>query len=196
MCATVPTNLHVTSATTNAVNLAWNASIDDVGVFGYDVYRGTTKVATVQSPQFSDSGLSAGTQYQYKVVGLDGASRTSAASGTLSVSTAAAPTVRDSLNPIGAATYDNSVGVTKSGNNVTNFGANDWIEYANVDFHGGVNSVPHYAGAGDHEHRREHRAAAGFTERSAHRHDGRSAHRVVRYLPDAEDPDQRRQRHA
>lgn len=137
----MPTNVRVTSVTASAVNLAWDASTDDVGVFGYDVYRGSTKVATVQTPQFSDSGLTAGTQYQYKVVAIDGVTRKSAASSAVSVTTSPAPTVRDALNPIGAATYDTASGVTKSGNNVTSFGDNDWMEYSNVNFRTGVNSV-------------------------------------------------------
>ncbi|MBC8109260.1 MAG: carbohydrate-binding protein [Anaerolineae bacterium] len=137
---TTPTNLHTTTVGSSAVTMTWNASTDDVGVFGYDVYRGSTKIATVQAPEFTDDGLSAGTQYQYKVIALDGAARKSGTSSTLNVTTSTA-TIRDALNPIGATTYDSASGVIKSGNNVLGLGNNDWMQYDNVNFHGGVNSV-------------------------------------------------------
>jgi hypothetical protein len=34
-----PGNLRVTDTTANSIALAWNASTDDVGVTGYDVFR-------------------------------------------------------------------------------------------------------------------------------------------------------------
>ena len=43
---TQPTNLRATSATTTSVTIAWNASTDNVGVAGYDIFRATTKVGT------------------------------------------------------------------------------------------------------------------------------------------------------
>lgn len=58
----------------NAANLSWTASTDNVGVTGYDVYRGTTKIATLDANTlvYSDLDLAAGT-YQYKVEALDAA---------------------------------------------------------------------------------------------------------------------------
>ncbi len=44
---TAPSNLAVTGTTTTTASLSWGASSDAVGVTGYDVYRGTTRVATV-----------------------------------------------------------------------------------------------------------------------------------------------------
>ncbi|WP_338043410.1 carbohydrate-binding protein, partial [Nonomuraea lactucae] len=38
----VPGNLRSTGVTSNSVSLAWNASTDNVGVTGYNVYRGGT----------------------------------------------------------------------------------------------------------------------------------------------------------
>src|SRR5215510_5910760 len=39
----VPTNLRVTATTSSSISLAWNASTDNVGVTGYDLFRGGTK---------------------------------------------------------------------------------------------------------------------------------------------------------
>ena len=39
---TVPTNLAVSATTDTSVSLTWTASTDDVGVAGYDIYRGGT----------------------------------------------------------------------------------------------------------------------------------------------------------
>src|SRR5512132_4167411 len=46
----VPGGLRSTGVTSSSVSLAWNASTDNVGVTGYDVYRGTTRVSTVTGP--------------------------------------------------------------------------------------------------------------------------------------------------
>src|SRR5262245_32445338 len=35
-----PTNLRVTATTSSSISLAWNGSTDNVGVTGYDVFRG------------------------------------------------------------------------------------------------------------------------------------------------------------
>src|SRR6266511_2092055 len=82
-----PTNLHVTGTTSASVSLAWNASTDNVGVTGYDVFRGSTKVATATGTSFTDTGLSASTTYTYTVKARDVAGNVSAASNQVSATT-------------------------------------------------------------------------------------------------------------
>jgi len=82
-----PTNLHSTGTSSSTVSLAWTASTDNVGVTGYDVYRGGTKVGTATGTSFDDSGLSASTTYSYTVKARDAAVNVSAASGSVSVTT-------------------------------------------------------------------------------------------------------------
>ncbi len=82
-----PTNLHVTGTTSASVSLAWNASTDNVGVTGYDVFRGSTKVATATGTSFTDTGLSASTTYTYTVKARDAAGNVSAASNQVSATT-------------------------------------------------------------------------------------------------------------
>jgi chitinase len=82
-----PTNLAVTGTTSSSVSLSWGASTDNVGVTGYDVFRGSTKVTTVTGTSFTDTGLSASTTYAYTVKARDAAGNVSAASNQVSATT-------------------------------------------------------------------------------------------------------------
>jgi chitinase len=82
-----PTNLAVTGTTSSSVSLSWGASTDNVGVTGYDVFRGSTRVTTVTGTSFTDTGLSASTTYTYTVKARDAAGNVSAASNQVSATT-------------------------------------------------------------------------------------------------------------
>ncbi len=82
-----PGNLQVTGTTTSSVSLAWTASTDNVGVTGYDVYRGGTRVATATGTSYTDGGLAAATTYTYTVRARDAAGNTSGASNQVSATT-------------------------------------------------------------------------------------------------------------
>ena len=86
-----PTGLAASNITQTGLALNWNASSDNVGVTGYDVYRNGARVASVTSTSVNQSALSCGTSYPFAVRALDGAGRTSAAA-QLTVSTAACST--------------------------------------------------------------------------------------------------------
>ncbi len=85
----IPTGLTGTAASSTSVSLSWTASTDAVGVTGYDVYRGTTKVATATGTTYTDTGLTASTSYSYSVRARDAAGNVSAASTSVSVTTLA-----------------------------------------------------------------------------------------------------------
>jgi chitinase len=87
-----PGSLHVTGTTSSSVSLAWTASTDNVGVTGYDVYRGSTKVGTVTGTSFTNSGLSASTTYSFTVKAHDAAGNVSAASNSVSATTSSGGT--------------------------------------------------------------------------------------------------------
>ncbi|WP_225850811.1 cellulose binding domain-containing protein [Streptomyces sp. HPF1205] len=82
-----PTGLKVTGTTSSSVSLSWTASTDNVGVTGYDVYRGTTLAGSTATTTFTDSGLTASTQYSYTVKAKDAAGNVSAASGSVTATT-------------------------------------------------------------------------------------------------------------
>jgi chitinase len=82
-----PSNLQSTGKTATSVSLSWTASTDNVGVVGYDVYRGATKVGSPTGTSFTDGGLSANTSYTYTVKARDAAGNVSAASNAVTVTT-------------------------------------------------------------------------------------------------------------
>ncbi|MET9429266.1 glycoside hydrolase family 6 protein [Streptomyces sp. NPDC003036] len=88
---TAPTGLTSPAKTSSSVTLSWTASTDNVGVTGYDVYRGATKVnaAPVTGTTYTDTGLAASTAYSYTVRARDAAGNVSAPSAALSVTTSA-----------------------------------------------------------------------------------------------------------
>ncbi|WP_219463961.1 glycosyl hydrolase family 18 protein [Nonomuraea rhizosphaerae] len=82
-----PGNLRSTGTTSSTVSLAWDASTDNVGVTGYDVYRGSTQVTTVTGTSYTDTGLAASTSYSYTVRARDAAGNVSPASNAVSATT-------------------------------------------------------------------------------------------------------------
>ncbi|MCE6996603.1 fibronectin type III domain-containing protein [Saccharothrix sp. S26] len=88
---TVPTGLAVTGVTQSSVTLGWTASNDNVGVTGYDVYRGGTLGVSVEGTSATIDGLTAGTEYSFTVVAKDAAGNRSAASAAVTARTEDAP---------------------------------------------------------------------------------------------------------
>ncbi len=75
------------SVTDTSVKLSWAAATDDKGVKNYDVLRDGKKVATVTTTSYTDTGLSAGTDYSYTVQARDTADQTGPVSGSVAVRT-------------------------------------------------------------------------------------------------------------
>lgn len=90
-----PTGLSALPSGTASIVLIWDASTDNVGVAGYNIYRGTTKVGTSPYPVYSDTGLTSSTNYCYQVEAFDGAGNVSAnkSSQVCATTPAAADTV-------------------------------------------------------------------------------------------------------
>ena len=79
-----PQNLHGTAGTSQAA-LTWTASTDDVGVVGYRVYRDNVQVGSPAGPSFTDTGLTNGVTYAYKVAAVDAGGNVSGFSATVTV---------------------------------------------------------------------------------------------------------------
>ncbi len=97
----VPTGLTAGTTTTTSVPLSWTASTDNAGgtgVAGYQVYRGSTLVATTTATSYTVTGLSAGTAYSFTVRAKDVAGNVSAASAAVSATTRTG-TVTDTQAP-------------------------------------------------------------------------------------------------
>ncbi|WP_084783452.1 glycosyl hydrolase family 18 protein [Paenibacillus sp. FJAT-26967] len=84
----VPASLRSSNVTSSGVKLDWNASTDNVGVTGYEVYQGNTKIATVTGTSHTVTGLTANTAYSFTVKARDAAGNVSAAGPALTVTTA------------------------------------------------------------------------------------------------------------
>ena len=131
---TVPGGLAATPAGATQVNLAWTAATDNVGVTGYRVERciGATctnfaQIATPTTPSYSNTGLTAGTSYRYRVRAADAAGNLSGYSSIANATTPAGDTTPPLVSiatptagpyhapgivPIDATASDN-IGVTK-----------------------------------------------------------------------------------
>ncbi|GIH11491.1 hypothetical protein Rhe02_95580 [Rhizocola hellebori] len=83
----VPGSLRVTGTTNNSIALAWNASTDNVGVTGYNLYRGGALVTTVTGLTYNDTGRSACSSYSYTVRARDAAGNVSGDSNQVTGST-------------------------------------------------------------------------------------------------------------
>ncbi|WP_369391868.1 glycosyl hydrolase family 18 protein [Streptomyces sp. CG1] len=73
--------------TDTSVKLDWGAATDDKGVKNYDVLRDGKVVSTVTTTSYTDTGLTAGTDYSYTVQARDTAGQTGPVSGAVKVHT-------------------------------------------------------------------------------------------------------------
>ncbi len=89
----VPQNLTASNITSSSVMISWSVSTDNVGVYGYRVYRNGNKIADsslvrfCEPTSYCETALSAPTTYQYQVSAYDLAGNESALSGQLPVTT-------------------------------------------------------------------------------------------------------------
>lgn len=93
---TAPTAPTVTASgtTQTTTNLSWSGATDNLGVTGYDVYRGITLIgSTTTATTFAVTGLTASTAYTFNVRAKDAAGNISLNSNTVSVTTLAVSTV-------------------------------------------------------------------------------------------------------
>jgi chitodextrinase len=119
----VPQRLTSTSQSMTRIVLAWDASNDNVGVSGYEVYRNGTLIANVPRPGYIDKGLTPATKYRYTVRAYDTSNNASADSNTVAPTTLAAPdttppTVPTGVNAQGTSTTTIDVSWTASSDNV------------------------------------------------------------------------------
>ncbi|MBP2323561.1 glucose/arabinose dehydrogenase [Kibdelosporangium banguiense] len=84
---TAPGNLRSTGTTANSVALTWNASTDNIGVTGYQVFSGGTQVGSATGTTATISGLKANTAYTFTAKATDDAGNVSPASNAVTVTT-------------------------------------------------------------------------------------------------------------
>ena len=87
----IPANLFAVAQSSSQINLSWTASIDNVGVTGYRVYRGGTQIASPSTTSYSDTGLSPSTTYSYTIAAVDAAGNVSVQSSSVVATTQSPP---------------------------------------------------------------------------------------------------------
>ncbi|MFI6481124.1 glycoside hydrolase family 9 protein [Nonomuraea sp. NPDC050663] len=88
---TKPGKPAVSAITATGASVSWTASTDNVGVSGYDVFNGTTKLASVTTNSATLTGLTPSTAYTLTVVARDAAANTSDPSDATAFTTLQAP---------------------------------------------------------------------------------------------------------
>lgn len=78
--------------TDRSITLQWEASTDNVGVEGYDIYRDGVKVGSSLTAEYTDIGLEPKKSYAYSIKARDKANNVSSASSTVQIQTLAADT--------------------------------------------------------------------------------------------------------
>ncbi|SRX72383.1 M4 family metallopeptidase [Aequorivita antarctica] len=84
---TAPSSLVASSIAQTTLTLSWNASTDNVGVTGYDVFQGSTNLGSVTGTSANITGLTPSTAYSFKVRAHDAAGNNSGYSNTVNVTT-------------------------------------------------------------------------------------------------------------
>jgi hypothetical protein len=76
---TAPTNVAATAVNPNQIDLTWSASIDDIGVTGYEIFRDGSLLATTGAvTSFSDTTVAPATTYEYQLRARDASGNLSA----------------------------------------------------------------------------------------------------------------------
>ncbi|MEM9921792.1 MAG: S8 family serine peptidase, partial [Bacteroidota bacterium] len=78
----VPTNLTATNTTQTSTDLSWNASTDNIGVDGYNVYVNGALNGSTSTTSYTVTGLSASTTYTMSVSAYDAAGNESNSAST------------------------------------------------------------------------------------------------------------------
>lgn len=90
---TAPNGLAATASGSSTIDLSWAASVDDVGVTSYQIFRdgAAAAIGTTTGTTFSDTGLEPDSTHSYAVLAVDAAGNRSALSNTATATTLSAP---------------------------------------------------------------------------------------------------------
>ncbi|MDY8136639.1 fibronectin type III domain-containing protein [Aquimarina sp. 2201CG5-10] len=123
----VPANLTASNIGSTTVDLSWNASTDNVGVTGYEIFQNGTSIGTATTTNFNVTGLTAETTYNFTVNAKDAAGNTSGNSNTVNITTTAPPACTGIASFPYNESFESGVGV--------------WIQETNDDLNWVVDSA-------------------------------------------------------
>jgi chitodextrinase len=111
----VPNGMRTTGITQSSVSLAWNATTDNVGVAGYNLYKDGAKVASTQSTSYTFGGLSCGSDYTLALTAYDAAGNESDGRYATTVETTSACTpAPDTQAPTAPGSFAKTTATTTS----------------------------------------------------------------------------------
>ena len=84
---TVPTSLTTSNISFTTLTLNWNASTDNKGVTGYEIFRNGSPIGNSSTTSYNVTGLVAGTAYNFTVRAKDAAGNNSAQSSSVNATT-------------------------------------------------------------------------------------------------------------
>lgn len=154
----MPGNLSATLAGPTAIKLQWNAVTDNIGLSGYEIWRGlsannfTAKLLLTNATSYTDSSLSPNTRYYYKVVAVDTSGNVSGAALIDAITSA------DTVKPTPPTFVAARSTVSKNKVHLTWSGAGDNI---------GVVSYEVYRSAGKSTNKSDQQGGKGAAERIA-----------------------------
>lgn len=93
-----PSTITATVISSTAITLSWDAVTDAVS---YKIYRNSTLIGNTASTTYSDTGLTASTNYTYQVSSVDSGSIESSLSDSVTATTQSAPASTNTNAPIG-----------------------------------------------------------------------------------------------
>lgn len=82
-----PTFLNASNTTTTSTELSWNASTDNVGVTGYEIFSNGSSLGTTTGTSVNVTGLTESTTYTFTVEAFDAAGNQSSSSNSIQVTT-------------------------------------------------------------------------------------------------------------
>jgi bacillolysin len=126
-----PTSLAAAGTTSSSTNLTWTASTDNVAVTGYNVYNGSTLVATATGTSYTVTGLTSSTTYTFTVKAKDAVGNLSAASNAVNVTTGAVTATFCASK--GNSVADEYIGKVQLGTiNNTSTGGNGYSDFTSI----------------------------------------------------------------
>jgi len=131
-----PPTLSASGTTSTSTNLSWTVATDNIGVVGYDVYRGATLIGTTTTATtFAVTGLSPSTSYSFTVRAKDGSGNISTASNTVTITTSAPDTTSPTAPTLSAS------GTTATTTNLSWTGATDNVAVTGYDVYQGTTLI-------------------------------------------------------
>jgi len=85
----IPTNILAQDVSSSNVTLSWDAATDNIGVAEYQIFDGTTLLATTATTVVTLDNLAANTLYTFTIIAVDASGNTSDTTATITVNTLA-----------------------------------------------------------------------------------------------------------